>query len=56
MKRFRDDNTHGYSSGDLENLNQLFDKASAGITDLDALDHVAERILADYDTEHSATE
>ena len=52
---FRDDNTNGYTAADLANLNARFYEwcavrdISPMSGDKSALDHIAERILAEYD-------
>lgn len=51
MNRFTTDNTQGYSASDLKALNAEFDRrvAAEGATDESHLDHIAERVLADFD-------
>lgn len=51
MNRFTTDNTEGYSARDLKTLNAEFDRrvAAEGATDKSHLDHIAERVLADFD-------
>lgn len=52
MNRFTTDNTEGYTAIDLAKLNAEFDRrvAKEGATDESHLDHIAERVLADFDT------
>ncbi len=61
MARFTADNTEGYSSADLARLNDEFDRRvdelhcegiDASADDMHSkslLDHIAERVLADFD-------
>lgn len=60
MKQFRYDNTDGYDEFQLAELNTRLEKElkkSGHDPDTDdafilsAIDHIAERVLADYDTE-----
>lgn len=56
MKQFRQDNTEGYSDSDLDELNALFDAATADL-DPDDYDYheicqgISEGILRDFDSE-----
>lgn len=58
--RFRSDNTEGYDSADLANLNDLFRAmcATEGVDPADGepshLDHIAERVQAAYDDSHGS--
>lgn len=52
MKRFRDDNTSGYSAAELAELNRRFDALAAGaLIDKSNLDRIAEQVLALFDAE-----
>lgn len=51
--QFTTDNTEGYTDEQLQELNRRYDEASQNVTDLDELQHIAERILAAYDTEQA---
>lgn len=58
MTRFTRDNTDGYSASDLAELNRRFKAAIAKYHDEDqedksVRDMIAERVLSDFDTEHS---
>lgn len=61
MPRFTDQNTEGYSAEDLERLNVQFaremERRDAVMSAMDDLarksyeDHIAERVLADFDAQ-----
>lgn len=56
MARFTDDNTDGYTDQQLAELNKRFEARAAAV-DMDdqnaksTLDHIAERVLAEFDDE-----
>lgn len=49
--QFTMDNTEGYTDEQLQELNRRYEEASAGVCDPDEFQHIAERVLRDYDTE-----
>lgn len=59
MTRFTNQDVQGYTAAEIAALNAEFDRrlVAAGLTDASdksELDHVAERVLADFDTAHPA--
>jgi hypothetical protein len=58
MKRFRQDNTEGYSDVDLAVMNEAFDCAVnrymelVGKIDKSLLDHLAEEVQFTFDQQH----